>query len=68
MTASDRVVVTWSRSLMYARLQFLDFIMTRRKKDAKSILGVVAPIFPSRPLKIVNSVNVKSDPPIIQTA
>jgi hypothetical protein len=68
MTASDRVVVTWSRSLMYARLQFLDFIMTRRKKYAKSILGVVALIFPSRPLTIVNSVNVKSDPPIIQTA
>jgi hypothetical protein len=53
---------------MYAGLQFHDFIMTRKKKDAKSILGVAALIFLSKLLKNVNSVSVKSDLPIIQTA
>jgi hypothetical protein len=46
---------------MYAKLQFPDFIMTRKKRDAKSIPGVAALIFLSRLLKNVNSVSVKSD-------
>jgi hypothetical protein len=68
MTASDRVVVTWSRSLMCVTQRYPDFTMTRKKKVAKSIPGVDAVSFLLKPLTIVNSVNVKSDLPIIQTA
>jgi hypothetical protein len=42
--------------------------MTRKKKDAKSIPGVDAVSFLLKPLTIANSVNVKSDLPIIQPA